>query len=401
MKIIVSHSQKQHAYRMVYGLKKQGRLVKFFTSLFFAEGGVWTRLFRLSAKTEKLVRKRSFVGIDKNEVFVTLLPELFFQISKYFIPRLRSYYMDRIHDTIVSWFLPLYKYDAIIGYERQCLKSFQKAKKQGKITILDLASIHAQKQREINAQYNNIITGFQASSLLDVEKSVKAEELKYTDYIIVLSDFAKQSCIEAGISEDKIKTFYLGIDTQLFSAKTTYEKEKFEILFVSGIRYFKGIKDLIETFLELNLLDARLTIVGGYGDALDYVKEHEGETIEYIPFLHHDELKKVYQRASIFVLPSYLDSWGQVVCEAMACGTPVIVSQNTGAKDIVRDGESGFIVDVANPNQLADKITYFYENRLEIKRMGKNARKAVEHLTWENYYGQAEALLVHLGTSHA
>jgi glycosyltransferase involved in cell wall biosynthesis len=110
--------------------------------------------------------------------------------------------------------------------------------------------------------------------------------------------------------------------------------------------------------------------------------------------VHHDELKNIYQKASVFVLPSYMDSWGQVVCEAMACGTPVIVSQNTGSKDVVEDGENGFIVDVANRKQLEEKISYFYHNRSELERMGKNARKSVEHLTWENYYDQINQIIV-------
>lgn len=397
MKVIVSHSQKQHVYRMVYGLQKNQKLTQFFTSVFFAENGVLTKVFKFNTKTRQLVKKRSFVGIEKNSVFLTILPELFFQLSKFFIPRLRSYYTDRIHDTIVSWLLALYEYDVIICYERQCLKSFKKAKKQGKITILDLASIHAKTQREINAQYNNIITGFQPSLLLDIEKSVKEEELKYTDYIITLSEFAKNSCIEAGVPKKKIFTVQLGIDVKAFSPKKSYNTETFEILLVAGMRHWKGIKDVVETFNKLALPNAVLTLVGGGGDAIEYIQKHVSKQIQYIPFVHHDELKNIYRRASVFVLPSYMDSWGQVVCEAMACGTPVIVSENTGAKDVVIDGESGFIIELANRKQLAEKIIYFYNKRNEIERMGKNAREAVEHLTWDNYYQQINDLLEKIG----
>jgi len=398
MKVIVSHSQKQHVYRMVYGLKINQKLQYFFTALFFTDNSIWTKLFQSNKRTEKLVKKRTFAGIDKNEVKLTLFPELFFQSMRFFMPRLRGYYMDRIHDDMVSWVLPFNKYDVIIGYERQCLKSFQKAKEQGKVTILDLASIHAQKQREINAQYNNILTGFQPSSLLGVEKGVKEKEFEYTDYIITLSKFAKDSCIEAGIPKEKIFNVQLGIDIVNFHAKITYDLNNFEILFVSAVRHWKGIKDLIEVFTKLNLSGAKLTVVGGGGDALDYVLAQVNENITYIPYLHHNELKEVYRRASVFVLPSYMDSWAQVVCEAMSCGTPVIVSKNTGAKDIITNNESGFIIETASQTQLAEKINYFYKNRSEIEKMGRNARKAVEHLTWKNYYEQIDRIMKTIGS---
>jgi glycosyltransferase involved in cell wall biosynthesis len=294
---------------------------------------------------------------------------------------------------MVSWVLPFQNYDLLIGYERQCLKSFKRAKRDGKITLLDLASIHAQKQREINKQYNNILTGFKPSSLLDTEKEVKAEELEYADYIITLSEFAKNSCIEAGIQKERIFTVQLGIDMDAFEPKKSYDTEVFEILLVAGMRHWKGIVDLIETFERLALPNAVLTLVGGSGDALEYVEEHVSEHVRYIPFLHHDELKKMYRKASVFVLPSYMDSWAQVVCEAMACGTPVIVSENTGAKDIVQSGENGFVVELADREQLSEKITYFYNHREEVERMGKNARCSVEHLTWENYYRQIDKIM--------
>lgn len=399
MKIIISHSQKQHVYRMVYGVKKNKKLTKFFTSLFFADDSLLTKILKLITKTKQFVVKRSFLGIQRKDVFLTLVPEIFFRITKLIMPQMSSYYMDRLHDNIVSYCLSFYEYDMVIGYERQSLRSFKKAKRKGKTTILDLASIHSKKQREINQKYNNVLTGFNHSLLLEKEKLVKGYELEYTDYVITLSEFAKDSCIEAGIPKDKIFSVHLGIDVDEFTQKKNYDSDSFEILYVGGMRYSKGIKDIIETFKQLNLSNAVLTLVGGEGDALEYVLKHIGPTIHYVPFMHHNNLKNVYERASVFILPSYMDSWGQVVCEAMACGTPVIVSENTGAKDIIENGENGFIVGVADQNKLSEKILYYYENRDELERMGLNAYKSVQHLTWESYYGQINRILERLKES--
>ncbi|WP_423792416.1 glycosyltransferase [Methanocaldococcus indicus] len=73
------------------------------------------------------------------------------------------------------------------------------------------------------------------------------------------------------------------------------------------------------------------------------------------------------------------------VAEAMATGLPVIVSNNVGIKDIIKDGKSGFIVPVMDTEILKERILYFYENRDEIKRMGKNSRKQIEKYSWERF----------------
>lgn len=397
-KILVSHSQKQHVYRLVYALQKNKSLNLFITSIFFKKNSYFIQLIKKIPKGSAFLKKRSFDNIDHRFVFQTIFPELIFLIVKKFNPILGNYLLHRLHDHIVAKIQIFLDIKIVIAYERQCYRTFMSAKKNGRVTILDLASIHPCEQTFIDNKFNNIITGLQESSIGKKGRILKELEYKHTDYVIALSTFAKESCCKHGIPEEKIFLVQLGVDINLFKQKENYNLECFEILFVSGIRYLKGIKDLIETFNALDLPNTKLTIIGGKGDALEYVKEQVNSKISYKPYMHHDELKKAYSNASIFVLPSYMDSWGQVVCEAMACGTPVIVSQNTGAKDIVEDGQSGFIVEVANKNQLAEKISYFYHNRLELERMGKNARKAVEYLTWENYYQQIDQILVNIGT---
>ena len=71
--------------------------------------------------------------------------------------------------------------------------------------------------------------------------------------------------------------------------------------------------------------------------------------------------------------------------EAMGCGTPVIVSENTGAKETVSDGVNGFVIPVEDIAALKQKILFFYNNRDKLESFGKNARKRAENYTWENY----------------
>lgn len=350
---------------------------------------------------KNLVKKRTNDFLKSEEVVSTVIPEFIFRILLKLKNPLAAYYMDRIHDNIVSLLIRKEEYDILIGYERQCLKSFREAKKRNKITVLDLASIHNRKQNEINTKYNNILTGYKKSPLIEKEKGVKNLELEIADYIITLSDFAYQSCLDAGIPKKKLHKVILGIDIHNFEAKQNYNFDKFSILIVSGLRHGKGIKDLIESFKELNLENAELNIVGGGGDALEYVlyETEKVTNIHYHSFMSHEDLKLMYQKASVFVLPSYMDSWGQVVCEAMACGTPSIVSTNTGSRDIIEHGISGFIFDVSNKNQLKEHLLYLYNNPKEVEQIGKRARESVEQYTWEHYHHQLINLMKELNAN--
>lgn len=403
MKIIVSHAKKQHVYRLVYALQNDKKLKKFYTALFFKKSGFLRKIFSFSQRTNELIQKRAFPNIKDENVFLTILPELFSNFARKFSIQHVDYYTERVHDNIVSFLLNFTHCDIFIGYEVQSLKSFKKVKQKGGITILDLASIHVLKQIEINEKYDYILNAFQAPNQKHVEKmkKTKLEELQYTDYIITLSEFAKQSCIEYGFPENKIKMMSLGIDTSLFSLKQSYSFEKFEILFVAGVRYWKGIKDLIEVFHGLNLDNATLTIVGGEGDALSYVKENLSPNIKYIPHVNHNELKILYQNSSIFVLPTYMDSFGQVIFEAMSCGTPVITTTHSGAPGIIIDNHNGFIISPHDQKALKEKILYFYENKTEVERMGKNARKSVETLTWEKYYNKINTFIDDITEKHS
>src|SRR5207253_879376 len=124
----------------------------------------------------------------------------------------------------------------------------------------------------------------------------------------------------------------------------------FRILYTGMISQRKGINILLEAFKALNLKNAELILIGPNFDGNELLKKYEGYYTHY-SFLPHEELVSEYQKADIFVLPSYLDSWAMVVLEAMACGTPVIVSENTGSKDAVQKG-GGFVIPIDNVEAL-------------------------------------------------
>ena len=69
----------------------------------------------------------------------------------------------------------------------------------------------------------------------------------------------------------------------------------------------------------------------------------------------------------------------------MSAGLPVIVSENTGMAGVIENGREGFVVPIRDAREIAEKLTFLYENREQCARMGSAAASTAGVLSWENY----------------
>ena len=110
-------------------------------------------------------------------------------------------------------------------------------------------------------------------------------------------------------------------------------------------------------------------------------------TVVFPGFLAYDELPEVYQRAGCMILPSLSEPWGLVVNEALAAGTPVIVSDRCGcAPDLVFPGENGFAFSPTRPDELAalmEKVASMPEEQR--RAMGRRGQEIVSKYSLENW----------------
>lgn len=384
MNIIVTNEGKHHVNQLLVCLGKQGWLQRFYVG--FASNRLLFS-FRQIKYLEHWLRKKEFTGFDTTRIRSFYVSTLIARLAtahtgytKQAFWLFDKWVAKRLHDEP--------NFDLLIGYENCNLLSFQVARKLHKITVLDLAQVHHLTIEAI--QCTLTIADFTETLTAHINQQKQAA-LDLTDYILTLSSFATRSLTDNGIARDRIYEVNLGIDPAHFQPADKPVDGRFRVLFTGTITYRKGIAQLISAFKELQLPGSELLLIGPIGDAKALVADCTG-SIRHIPFLHHDELVGYYQQADIFVFPSYLDSWGQVVLEAMACGTPVIVSDNTGAKDAVAKG-GGFIIPTGDEAALREKIRYFYESRSEVDRLGQEARRVAEQYTWNSYYQQVAAAL--------
>jgi UDP-glucose:(heptosyl)LPS alpha-1,3-glucosyltransferase len=95
-------------------------------------------------------------------------------------------------------------------------------------------------------------------------------------------------------------------------------------------------------------------------------------------------IEKFYSAADVFILPTFYDTFGMVISEAMAAGLPVIISAEAGASELIEHGSSGVIVEPAwNVDGLAQWLERFKSSPDLRASMGSQARKQIERYTWD------------------
>jgi len=149
------------------------------------------------------------------------------------------------------------------------------------------------------------------------------------------------------------------------------------------------VLDLARAFALSGTKDSVLEYVGGGSNSSclrKLIKKLVGNRVRFTDPIPQVKLRDRYHQASVFVLASLADGFGMVVPEAMACGLPVIVTENVGAADLIQDGVNGFIVPVQSPEKIAEKLIFLKENPGMASQMGINARATVERgYSWRDY----------------
>lgn len=393
-KILLSNPSKQYTHQTAKALSNGNKDFVFVTSYWYYPDRLFEKLVLviLPSFKKNLLKKyspdldRSLVKDHCKGIVFSFLGRFFYSIEE------RSFKEDGIHDSWVKKIIQKKKPSIVIGYEKSCLRSFEAAKEYGAVTVLDLAQVHAgfiEDLRDKYAFFKNI-TG--SEKLFEAIKNVKLKEYELADTILVLSEFAKQTMIDRGIPEDKLRLMHLGYDPIKFIPKNNYAPSDttLQLVFIGTVSYRKGIHLLLD-FIKSTVFNIHLTIAGPLGENVTKEMFHH-PNITYHSFVQHDEMVKLLHHSDVFVFPSYLDSWAMVVIEAMACGLPVIVTEHTGAKEAVNN-ECGFVIPVDDALALKEKVEFFYTHREAVEQMGRAATEQVKKYQWQQYYDSVNELI--------
>jgi len=240
----------------------------------------------------------------------------------------------------------------------------RRAKKLGMKTLLANFSTHPLNVLE---RLGPIYAKTGATPITEEGLKRSLEEIRLADHHLVLSGLAKRTYVERGVPEECVHVAHLGVELERF--RYAAPPEEFRALFVGTNAVRKGLPYLYKAWEALGL-DAELLV-----RATPRLSNPPKNVVE-VPWV--EDIAGLYARASVTVLPSLEDGFGVTVLESLACGRPVVVSDQTGASELIEHGTHGLIVPAENYWALADAIRYFYDHPAEVERMGREGRRLAE-----------------------
>lgn len=175
-----------------------------------------------------------------------------------------------------------------------------------------------------------------------------------------------------------------GIETDNYPCKTSVDIVKKQVLYLSRVHIQKGVELLIEAWKRLysDFSDWQLLVVGN-GEA-EYIQSLERrvecldlkDSIRILPPVFGRDKIRLYQESALFCLPSYSESFGMAIAEAMSCGTPVITTTNC-PWNILNDTKTGWCIDLSVDNlerAIREALTM---DPAELYDMGQRASRLV------------------------
>jgi glycosyltransferase involved in cell wall biosynthesis len=176
------------------------------------------------------------------------------------------------------------------------------------------------------------------------------------------------------------------------------------LLFVAALdraHHFKGLGTLLQAARYLPR-DLHLLIVGD-GDLREAYRQQSArlnlaDRVAFAGAIAHADLPPYFRSADLTVLPSSPpESFGLVLIESLACGTPLVASNIPGVRTVVEDGGDGLLVEPRNPLALAEAITRMLRDEGARREMGRRGRAKVEaRYDWQAVGARLEAIYRHV-----
>ncbi|MBS0659708.1 MAG: glycosyltransferase family 4 protein [Verrucomicrobia bacterium] len=379
-------------------LAEAGLLQAFHTSVALREGGGWSRWLPGRAAAE-LTRR-------------SLPPELWPQVRRHPLRELGRLVTDRLgvrglsrhesgpfcvdavyHALDRATARALSRADgtvrAVYCGEDAAAETFRVARSRGLRCLYDLPIAYHRTLQRLLAEERERLPEF-AGTFQGREDSAaklarKVEEANAADLIVACSDFVGESLRAAGFAPEKIRVIPYGGPAGITPREPPTAVRPLRLLYAGSIGQRKGIGDLLHALRRLGRRDVDLVIMGSWvGNAAEALRPWS-DLFRYEAPRPHAAVLDLMRSCDVLVLPSIVEGFALVIAEAMACGLPVVVTPNTGAAPIVRDGLDGWYVPIRDPDALAQRLDWLADHREAVAEAGRSARARIEEHSWARF----------------
>ncbi len=185
---------------------------------------------------------------------------------------------------------------------------------------------------------------------------VREQLVEKTGLIVAVSDFVRRRMIDFGYPAEMLATVHNGV--QDFGAGTGVTVERNIVLFCGRLTTHKGAEVFIEAarLAKRRKLALEFVMVGALREARS-LRQAVGDCIRVVPWLEREKLAGLMREALCIAIPSL---WHEplpiITLESMACGLPAIASRVGGIPEMVKDGDTGYLIDVRDRNEMAREL---------------------------------------------
>jgi len=221
---------------------------------------------------------------------------------------------------------------------------------------------------------------------------IEREGIEKADKVIAVSRYTKEKIIKNyNVSGSKIDVVYNAIYKNEFSSHVDCENHfnfmgKKIVLFLGRLTLHKGPDYFLcaaKKVLERN--NNVIFLIAGSGDMEHQIIEQASDMgiadkVLFTGFLRDAQLRKIYKMANLYVMPSVSEPFGITPLEAIASGTPVIVSKQSGVSEVL---DHCLKVDFWDVNEMTNKILAVLENQELEECLSGNSYREIDKLRWE------------------
>jgi glycosyltransferase involved in cell wall biosynthesis len=293
--------------------------------------------------------------------------------------------ISKMLDTIDS---DVYEAHTVSGYKFLKRLRKQKTSKPFIQTVHGvLADEHIQASKSVSPSLRMKLSNVFMGRLAKIEKDAAKE----ADLIVTVSQYSLQKLVQLyEVDEAKIRVVPNGVDTQRFKPTEDCSgikdvvggDSKHVVLFVGNLIPRKGLHYLIEAAKHVTeeIEETKFVVVGDgplKSHLIEYSKEQGvADNFVFLGSVPDDLLHRLYSCADVFASPSIQEGQGITLLEAQAMGKPVVAFNVTAIKEVVKNKETGLLVE-PNSRELADVILALLSNQSLREKLGRSGREFV------------------------
>jgi glycosyltransferase involved in cell wall biosynthesis len=381
--IFVFHPCLQHSHQLAWALHDGGMLQGFWSGVPVKQPNSVDPIWLPDKYSRRLKEVPIPENIRRHPIGFPLLLRLFGKCPRAVLSEDDLHRVFHWFDWWTSRYVPRLAPKVVVAYENSAFQTFLAAKRSGATCVLDAASLHHSVGRTLN-----VVPKTRYSAQVDQRK---AAEIDLADCILTCSPLAADSYIAAGVPAGKLKTIMMGTDLPSIPYDCFRKQPELNFIFAGALSMRKAVDIILAVFRRLHTEGsaAKVMFVGGASEKRWLIEIARTPNASYLPHVSQSELYQLFGQSDCLLLPSRFDSFGMVVAEAMACGTPAIVSKQTGSKAIMEIfPKSGWVID-CNMECLYECIKERIINRDQLLLARQHARHAAKHFTWNAYRKRA------------